>query len=33
MDAWMKWVKENEASMVDHGAPLGKTRGDFGYQK
>ena len=26
MDAWMKWVKENEASMVDHGAPLGKTK-------
>ena len=26
MDAWMKWVKKNEASIVDHGAPLGKTK-------
>jgi len=26
MYAWMKWVKENEASIVDHGAPLGKTK-------
>lgn len=26
MDAWMKWVKENEASIVDHGAPLGITK-------
>ena len=26
MDAWMKWAKENEASIVDHGAPLGKTK-------
>ena len=35
MDAWMKWVKKNEASIVDHGAPLGKTKrgGHFGYQK
>ena len=23
MDAWMKWVKENEASIVDLGSPLG----------
>ena len=26
MDAWMKWVKENEASIVDLGSPLGKTK-------
>jgi len=26
MDAWMKWMKAHEKSMVDDGAPLGKTR-------
>jgi YCII-related domain len=26
MDAWMKWAKENEASIVDLGSPLGKTK-------
>ena len=26
MDAWMKWVMENEASIVDLGSPLGKTK-------
>jgi hypothetical protein len=26
MHAWMKWVKENEASIVDLGSPLGKTK-------
>jgi hypothetical protein len=26
MDAWMKWVKANEQSLVDDGAPLGKTK-------
>ena len=38
MDAWMKWAKKNEASIVDLGSPLGKTKridasGHFGYQK
>ena len=26
MDAWMKWAKENEASIVDLGSPLGRTK-------
>ena len=26
MDGWMTWVKENEASIVDLGSPLGKTK-------
>jgi hypothetical protein len=26
MEAWMKWAKENEASIVDLGSPLGKTK-------
>ena len=26
MNAWMKWQKENEASILDHGPPLGKTK-------
>jgi hypothetical protein len=26
MDAWMKWAKEHEASIVDLGSPLGKTK-------
>ena len=26
MEAWMKWMGENKASLVDGGAPLGKTR-------
>ena len=26
MDAWMKWMSANQASMVDGGAPLGKTK-------
>lgn len=26
MDAWMQWGKEHEASIVDQGAPLGKTK-------
>jgi hypothetical protein len=26
IDAWMKWAKENEASIVDLGSPLGKTK-------
>jgi len=26
MDAWMKWAKKNEKSIVDLGAPLGKTK-------
>jgi hypothetical protein len=25
MDAWMKWMDVNKASLVDGGAPLGKT--------
>ena len=38
MEGWMKWAKDNEASIVDLGSPLGKTkridaRGHFGYQK
>lgn len=24
--AWMKWVMKNQQSIVDHGAPLGKTK-------
>jgi hypothetical protein len=26
MDAWMTWAKNNEKSIVDLGAPLGKTK-------
>ena len=26
MDAWTKWVNTNKASLVDGGAPLGKTK-------
>ena len=26
MDAWMKWMHENKESIVDGGAPLGKTK-------
>ena len=26
MDAWMKWMNANKASLVDGGAPLGKTK-------
>jgi hypothetical protein len=26
MDAWMKWMGEHQASLVDGGAPLGKTK-------
>ena len=26
MEAWMKWAKKNEASIVDLGSPLGKTK-------
>jgi hypothetical protein len=26
MDAWMKWMGDNKASMVDGGAPLGKSK-------
>jgi hypothetical protein len=26
MDQWMKWMGENKASLVDGGAPLGKTK-------
>ena len=26
MDAWMHWMNSNKASMVDGGAPLGKTK-------
>ena len=26
IDAWMTWAKENEASIVDLGSPLGKTK-------
>jgi len=26
MEAWMKWMGDNKASLVDGGAPLGKTR-------
>ena len=38
MDAWMKWMGDNKASMVDGGAPLGKskridTKGSFRYEK
>lgn len=25
MEAWGKWAQANEASIVDHGAPLGRT--------
>jgi hypothetical protein len=25
MDAWMGWMNKHKASLVDHGAPLGKT--------
>ena len=25
-EAWMKWVKVNEKSIVDHGSPIGKTK-------
>src|SRR5215831_2509391 len=27
MDAWMKWMNANKASIVEGGAPLGKTKG------
>ena len=26
MEAWMKWMNEDKASLVDGGAPLGKTK-------
>lgn len=26
MEGWQKWVQENEASIVDLGTPLGKTK-------
>jgi hypothetical protein len=26
MEAWMKWMNENKTSLVDGGAPLGKTK-------
>jgi hypothetical protein len=26
MDAWMTWMNANKASLVDGGAPLGKTK-------
>ena len=26
MDAWMKWMNANKTSLVDGGAPLGKTK-------
>ena len=26
MQAWMKWMKDNEKSIVDPGGPLGKTK-------
>jgi hypothetical protein len=26
MDAWMKWMDDNKSSIVDGGAPLGKTK-------
>ena len=26
MEAWMKWMGEHQASLVDGGAPLGKTK-------
>jgi hypothetical protein len=26
MEAWMQWMKANQASLVDGGAPLGKTK-------
>ena len=26
MDGWMKWAKDNEASIIDLGSPLGKTK-------
>ena len=26
MDAWMKWIGDHKASLVDGGAPLGKTK-------
>jgi hypothetical protein len=26
MEAWMKWMDENKTSLVDGGAPLGKTK-------
>jgi len=27
IDAWMRWGEEHEGSIVDRGAPLGKTKG------
>ena len=26
MEAWKAWVEQRQASIVDHGAPLGKTK-------
>ena len=26
MEGWMKWMGDHKASLVDHGAPLGKTK-------
>ena len=26
MEAWMKWINDNEASIIEGGAPLGKTK-------
>ena len=26
MEAWMKWMEDNKASLADRGAPVGKTK-------
>jgi hypothetical protein len=26
MEAWMKWMEDHKASLVDRGAPVGKTK-------
>ena len=26
MEAWMKWIQDNKASILEGGAPLGKTK-------
>ena len=38
MEAWMKWMGDHKASLVDGGAPLGKTKrveleGSFRYEE
>ena len=32
MEAWMKWMNQNKASILEGGAPLGKTKRALGAE-